>query len=139
MVRATFSVKQVENARSSLDNKQVSWGPSYLITKLENRARATMRRRCHLVDVRLAIRGMIALMHGASSGVAERAIGWCSQIALAFGATKPLLSPARLVSKIVGRHKAPLLLGLPKNSREWTPRTVTGGHPTSSLVLIISS
>lgn len=62
---------------------------------------------------------------GLASGVAERAIGWYSQIELAFDATKPLLSPARLVSKIVGRREAPLDLGLPKRSREWTPRTAT--------------
>jgi hypothetical protein len=38
---ATFGVKQVEIARSSLDEEQIPWGTSRLITKLEIWEQAT--------------------------------------------------------------------------------------------------
>jgi hypothetical protein len=38
---ATFGVKQVEIARSSLDEEQIPWGASRLITKLEIWEQAT--------------------------------------------------------------------------------------------------
>jgi hypothetical protein len=87
-MRATFSVKQVEIARSSLDEEQIPWGASRLITKLgdlgaSDHAPQVYLERC--APSRKENDGDLA------SGVPEGAIGWYSRIELAFGATKPLL------------------------------------------------
>ena len=56
---ATFGVKQVEIARSSLDEEQIPWGPSRLITKLGDLGASDMRRKCTWNDVHLAGKGMM--------------------------------------------------------------------------------
>lgn len=54
---ATFSAKQVEIAQSSLDEEQIPWGASRLITKLGDFEASDHAPQMHLEHVHLAGKG----------------------------------------------------------------------------------